>query len=658
MSRISNWGELIGLIKVQAPGYFSEREAVILDSAVEQDQVESILLSEPDLRGKLEKALQLPGVAQSVATICVELTNVLAGIKRQQHQRIPLTAEDRKKIEADLKNLGTQYLAERRGTALDVARSRLTAEGLFSWRQEAVTLAMSKDRELQHRVVALTTFMADEHTSSEIMAKVRETFPQAMSSLPAELNAGIRIAHAVGMLPAFARAPIEKMLAQTITALVDKMAGRFIAGENAEQAWRTAAATYAHGGQPIFDILGESVASEEDAETFVRKYLEIINYPQSSQGHAEKMALSVEDIKEITRARRGVDSLVKKFDGQHDVDFQIAIKFSMFSTLWNENKNPHATAREVKVRFRTILDAVLIKQAQTGLRIGITVDAEHYRYNDFMYQVFMEIMDEPKYRQMQNVGIVVQAYLRDSARTISRLASWSRKRGGSIPIRLVKGAYHPQEFADAEREGRPSPVFYDPKNPDSSWMSDYNYERMIDHLVDNSDALRLQHASHNPRAHFYAIARSRFAQTPSQAQMLNGIEDRGKAAFDAMGMPYAVYMPVGEKKPGMPYLTRRFAETTKPGSILERLAAGTESDEAFLQSPLTGHNVTDYLNSVSDFMAWKNQQPDVGSFTHEEQPPFTMVGDDGVGYVAAGPAVDAVAGGMALGTGVLPGVRR
>ena len=52
----------------------------------------------------------------------------------------------------------------------------------------------------------------------------------------------------------------------------------------------------------------------------------------------------------------------------------------------------------------------------------------------------------------EQVGIVVQAYLKDGERDLARLLAWRNKRGARFGIRLVKGAYlEPPNLAFPDR---------------------------------------------------------------------------------------------------------------------------------------------------------------------------------------------------------------
>ena len=75
-------------------------------------------------------------------------------------------------------------------------------------------------------------------------------------------------------------------------------------------------------------------------------------------------------------------------------------------------------------------------------------------------RIFREVLDEDEFRDWPDVGIAIQAYLRDTrATTCSELLDWAERRGTPVWVRLVKGAYWDYETVIAAQNGWPVPVF-------------------------------------------------------------------------------------------------------------------------------------------------------------------------------------------------------
>src|SRR5207245_1499090 len=90
-------------------------------------------------------------------------------------------------------------------------------------------------------------------------------------------------------------------------------------------------------------------------------------------------------------------------------------------------------------------------------RRGSTRRRRDRRLRDLTLRIFMELADEAEFRHERNLGIVLQAYLKDAEADARRLIAWARRRGTPVSVRLVKGAYWDYETAHAELEHWPVP---------------------------------------------------------------------------------------------------------------------------------------------------------------------------------------------------------
>ena len=85
-------------------------------------------------------------------------------------------------------------------------------------------------------------------------------------------------------------------------------------------------------------------------------------------------------------------------------------------------------------------------------------------------------MDEPEYRDWSDVGIVLQAYLRDTEADLDTMLEWAGTRPAPVWVRLVKGAYWDTEVILARQHDWPIPVYSEKAETDA------NYERLTDRL--------------------------------------------------------------------------------------------------------------------------------------------------------------------------------
>ena len=113
-----------------------------------------------------------------------------------------------------------------------------------------------------------------------------------------------------------------------------------------------------------------------------------------------------------------------------NVSIKLSSLYSQFDPM-----DPEGTCKAVSARLRPILDAARRSHA------FVNFDMEQYAYKNITLRIFRDILDEEAYRDWPDVGIAIQAYLRDCLSDLETLASWAQRRGTPIWVRLVKGAY-------------------------------------------------------------------------------------------------------------------------------------------------------------------------------------------------------------------------
>ena len=89
-------------------------------------------------------------------------------------------------------------------------------------------------------------------------------------------------------------------------------------------------------------------------------------------------------------------------------------------------------------------------------RTFVNLDMEEYRDLELTLQSFMRVLDEPEFAGI-DAGIVLQAYLPDSHEALERFGTWATRRhaehGGTVKVRLVKGANLAMEAVEADLHG-------------------------------------------------------------------------------------------------------------------------------------------------------------------------------------------------------------
>ena len=192
---------------------------------------------------------------------------------------------------------------------------------------------------------------------------------------------------------------------------------------------------------------------------------------------------------------------------------------------------------------------------------------EQYHYKDLTLSILKELLLEPEFKDRTDIGVTLQAYLRDSYQDLQDLITWAKQRGKPVTLRLVKGAYWDSETIKAEQNHWQQPVY------NNKAETDLNFERMTRLLLENHQYLYGAIGSHNVRSQAVACAVAESLDIPSrnfEMQVLYGMGDKLAKALVKRGHRVRVYAPYGRLLPGMAYLIRRLLENTANSSFLRQ----------------------------------------------------------------------------------------
>jgi RHH-type proline utilization regulon transcriptional repressor/proline dehydrogenase/delta 1-pyrroline-5-carboxylate dehydrogenase len=330
--------------------------------------------------------------------------------------------------------------------------------------------------------------------------------------------------------------------AATITKAVETLAYKYIAGENITEVMKTIARLRKDGMTYTIDLLGEAVITETEAEDYLQRYLDLIEQ-LTQQAQAWKR-------------QEGIDLA----NGEELPQVQVSVKLTAFYSQFDP-LDPLGSKAQVCDRIRILLR----KAAELGAAIHF--DMEQYRYKDLTLQILKELLMEEEFRTRTDLGITLQAYLRDSYQDLQDLIAWAKERGHPVTVRLVKGAYWDQETIKSEQHHWQQPVY------NQKAATDVNYERMTQLLLENHEYLYGAIGSHNVRSQALACAIAETLQIPPrrfEMQVLYGMGDKLAQALVKRGHRVRVYSPYGKLLPGMAYLIRRLLENTANSSFLRQ----------------------------------------------------------------------------------------
>ncbi len=313
-----------------------------------------------------------------------------------------------------------------------------------------------------------------------------------------------------------------------VTSRVRAELAPFVVSSEPRRLARYIARRRAAGTRINFNLLGEAVLGDDEADRRLHAVLDLLNRP--------------------------------------DVDY-VSVKISSICAQINPAAFDHEVER-ISARLRRLYDAARRYRPAKF----VNLDMEEYRDLQLTVTAFRQVLDEERYAGL-DAGIVLQAYLPDSTSVLDELAKWARDRhrrsGGRIKVRIVKGANLAMEDVTAELAGWPRPPY--PTKADV----DANYKRMLDVAIDpaNRAALRVGVATHNlfEAAWALTVAETQGLETMIELEMLEGMAPSMANALHRAAGGLLLYTPLAapsDNESVIAYLVRRFDENTGPENFL------------------------------------------------------------------------------------------
>ena len=406
----------------------------------------------------------------------------------------------------------------------------------------------------------------------EIAAHLQEYLGDESVELPAALKGMLNFASPDSMP--------GQVAATTVGTAVETLAHKYIAGENVKQVLKTIERLRKDKMAFTIDLLGEAVITEAEAQSYLDRYLELMT--------------------QLTEAAKTWTPVaaIDQADGEQLRRVQVSVKLTAFYSQFDP-LDAEGSEKRVSDRIR-----ILLRRAQE-LGAGVHFDMEQYAYKNLTLSILKQLLMEDEFRWRTDVGITIQAYLRDSEQDVRDLIAWAKQRGYPLTIRLVKGAYWDQETIKALQKDWPQPVYNDKA------ATDANFETITQLLLENHEYVYSAIGSHNVRSQAHAIAIAETLNIPRrhfEMQVLYGMGDKLAKALVEQGYRVRVYCPYGELLPGMAYLIRRLLENTANSSFL-RQSLEERPVEELLAPPIVrerelflsrGAGVKNFFGNASD----------------------------------------------------------
>lgn len=205
----------------------------------------------------------------------------------------------------------------------------------------------------------------------------------------------------------------------------------------------------------------------------------------------------------------------------------------------------------------------------------VNLDMEEFCDLDLTIAAFTHILDEPEFLGL-TAGIVLQAYLPDSAEALERIELWAAARctrgGAPIKVRLVKGANLPMERVDAEIHGWPLAPW------GSKVETDAHYKRLLDAALtpERTQHVHIGVAGHNlfDIAHAWLMAKERGVTDAVDFEMLLGMGEHVAATVAEDVGALRMYTPVvhgREFDVALAYVVRRLEEVGSAENFMSSL---------------------------------------------------------------------------------------
>jgi proline dehydrogenase len=283
---------------------------------------------------------------------------------------------------------------------------------------------------------------------------------------------------------------LDKAIANSVPAIprpvVRRISRRYIAGDTLEEAVATVRDLNRSGCVATIDLLGESTESKADAARTLREYEKVIDVLD-----------------------------------QHDLESGISVKLTGLGLTINEEL------------CRANLEQIVSYAGEKGR--FVRVDMEDSPYTSVTLDMVIDL-----HERHENVGAVIQAYMRRSLDDVVRLTE------AGISVRLCKGIYdEPRRIAykdfDTVRE---------------------NYRLLLEELLRGGSYVGI--ATHDEFLVWHALRLIHQLEVPKdryEFQMLLGVDEELRGILVGAGHKLRVYVPFG--KDWYEYSSRRLKENPK-----------------------------------------------------------------------------------------------
>jgi proline dehydrogenase len=295
---------------------------------------------------------------------------------------------------------------------------------------------------------------------------------------------------------------LDKIIAESVPVIprpiVRRISRRYIAGDTLDEAVRSVLDLNRSGCVATVDVLGESTESKADAAAKLRDYKKVIDAIEAN-----------------------------------DLESGISVKLTGLGLALDEEL------------CRANLEEIVSYAARAGR--FVRVDMEDSPYTSATLDMVIDL-----HERYENVGAVIQAYMRRSLEDVGRLTD------AGVSVRLCKGIYdEPRRVAykdfDTVRE---------------------NYRLLLEELIRGGSYVGI--ATHDEFLVWHALRLIHQLDVPKgryEFQMLLGVDEELRGILVGAGHKLRVYVPFGED--WYEYSSRRLKENPKIAGYVARDVVGS-----------------------------------------------------------------------------------
>ena len=273
---------------------------------------------------------------------------------------------------------------------------------------------------------------------------------------------------------------------------------------------------------------------------------------------------------DFRRTEAEIISTIKKASNSEKIPFAVLKPTAITSFSLLEKISKKQTLSKIEQEENDKFNQRINKICKTAfeLKVPIFVDAEESWIQTAIDEKVTELMKKLN-KEKAWIYNTIQLYRNDRLTYIRQLLTEAKRDSYFIGLKLVRGAYHEQEIARAERFNYPCPVHRKKEDTDK----DFDLAQKF--CVENIDKISFCSATHNEKSAAYLtdlIQENNLDKKDKRIilSQLLGMSDHISYHLANQGFYIAKYVPYGPVRDVIPYLIRRAAENTSIAGQMNR----------------------------------------------------------------------------------------